>query len=61
VRTTADVLAALDLGDDALRRVGRAAQERVLAEHTAERRAAELVDLLSAQSSRVDAVSRQEA
>jgi spore maturation protein CgeB len=49
VRTAEDARAALDLGDDELSRVGNAARERVLAEHTAERRAAELAVLLGAQ------------
>lgn len=40
---TADVLAALDRDDGELRRIGAAARERVLAEHTAAHRAAELV------------------
>jgi spore maturation protein CgeB len=38
-----DTLAALELGPDALARVGRRARERALADHTAARRAAELV------------------
>ncbi|HET8648585.1 MAG TPA: glycosyltransferase [Gemmatimonadales bacterium] len=37
-----DVLGALNLPRDELRRIGRAARERVLADHTAERRAADL-------------------
>jgi spore maturation protein CgeB len=37
--STGDVLAALDLGDAELTRIGSAARERTLAEHTAERRA----------------------
>lgn len=53
-RTTEDALAALDLPDAALARVARRARERVLAEHTAERRAGELVALLeSATAERV--------
>lgn len=43
-----DALAALDLSDAELTRIGRAARERTLAEHTSERRAAELIDALSA-------------
>ncbi len=42
-RTTDEALAALALGDDELRAVARRARERTLAEHTADRRAAELV------------------
>jgi spore maturation protein CgeB len=41
VQTTQDVLAALDLPDSELQRVGNNARERVLAEHTSERRAQE--------------------
>jgi spore maturation protein CgeB len=47
VRSTEDVLAALDLPDAELTRIGGAARARTLADHTAERRAAELVRLLS--------------
>jgi spore maturation protein CgeB len=43
-----DVVAAMELPDPALERVARAARERALADHTAERRAAELVGLLDA-------------
>jgi spore maturation protein CgeB len=42
-----DVHAALDLGDAELTRIGRAARERALAEHTSERRAEELIDAIS--------------
>ena len=41
-RSTADVLAVLDRSDEDLARIGHAARERVLAEHTADRRAREL-------------------
>ena len=47
VRSTEDVLAAIDLSDAELTRIGEAARERALADHTAERRAAELVELIS--------------
>lgn len=47
VRSTFDILAALDRDDRELCRVGKAARARVLSEHTAERRAAELVELLA--------------
>ncbi|HVW93528.1 MAG TPA: glycosyltransferase [Devosia sp.] len=47
VKTTADVLAALELSDAELRRFGEAARERVLAEHTSDRRAGELEAILS--------------
>ncbi|RYC30675.1 glycosyltransferase [Lichenibacterium minor] len=40
-RTTADALAAVDLSDAELGRIGEAARARVLAEHTSEHRAAE--------------------
>lgn len=41
-----DVVNALSLSPEELRRLGRAARERVLAEHTAEHRSRELTDLL---------------
>jgi spore maturation protein CgeB len=47
VRTTEDVLAALESSDAELSRIGAAARERVLAGHTAARRAAEFETLLS--------------
>ena len=47
-RSTADALAALELTDAELRRIARAARDRVLAEHTSERRARELESLLHA-------------
>lgn len=46
VRSTEDVLAALDRSDAELSRIGGAARARALSEHTAERRAAELIELL---------------
>ena len=52
VRSTEDVLAALDLSDAELARIGQAARARALADHTAERRADELVDMLSATNRR---------
>src|SRR3954454_13383416 len=48
VHTSDDVLAALDRDDRELRRIGEAAISRALSEHTAARRAAELICLLSA-------------
>lgn len=45
---TDDALAALDLGDGELERIGRRARERACAEHSCEARAAELVALLEA-------------
>jgi spore maturation protein CgeB len=47
VETTEDVIAALELSDDALRRIGTNARERVLAEHTSDRRAQELEAILA--------------
>lgn len=46
-RSTEDVLKAIELSDCELSRIGEAARARALADHTAERRAAELVSLLS--------------
>jgi spore maturation protein CgeB len=50
--TEGDALAALDLNDAELTRIGRAARERTLAEHTSEQRAAELVAVLDRARSR---------
>jgi len=50
VRTTDDVLGALDRSDEEFARIGDAARARALADHTAERRAAELVSLLSSRT-----------
>jgi spore maturation protein CgeB len=47
VETTEDVIAALELSDDALRRIGRNARDRVLAQHTSDRRAQELEAILA--------------
>jgi spore maturation protein CgeB len=52
VRTTDDVLRALDLSDAEIDRIGEAARARALADHTADRRADELVALLSNTSNR---------
>jgi spore maturation protein CgeB len=46
VRSTDDVMAALQLPDATLHDIGRNARERVLAEHTASRRARELIRAL---------------
>jgi spore maturation protein CgeB len=46
VSNTADVLAAMELSDAELQRIGRTARERVLAEHTAARRGAQLIEML---------------
>jgi spore maturation protein CgeB len=45
-RTTEDVLHALDLSNDELKRIAAAARERTLAEHTAERRVNDLEAIL---------------
>jgi spore maturation protein CgeB len=45
-RDTGDVMAALDLPDDAIDAIGRRARDRVLSEHTARKRAGELVAAL---------------
>jgi spore maturation protein CgeB len=45
-RSESDALAALDLTDAELQRIGGAARERVLAEHTSDRRAIELLEML---------------
>jgi spore maturation protein CgeB len=46
-RGTEDVLHALDLSDEERARIGHAARERTLAEHTAYTRARQLEDILS--------------
>ncbi|HHY48992.1 MAG TPA: glycosyltransferase [Alphaproteobacteria bacterium] len=48
VSATGDVLAALDMSEAERRRIAARARERVLAEHTSERRADELAALLAA-------------
>lgn len=45
-REAEDILAAVDLSDTELKRMGRAARERALAEHTAEHRAWQLESAL---------------
>ena len=44
--STGDAVAALDLSDAELSRIAQAAREKALADHTAEHRASELLDLL---------------
>ena len=51
-KSTADVLAALSLSDEELSRIGHAARERALEEHTADRRARELVAAVEAAGGR---------
>jgi spore maturation protein CgeB len=53
--TTAEALAALDLDEAELRRIGRAGRERTLAEHTSDHRAGELIALLQAAYDRAPA------
>jgi spore maturation protein CgeB len=50
-RTTEEVAEAVLLSDEELGRIGRAGRERVLAEHTSERRAEELEELLAGTAS----------
>jgi spore maturation protein CgeB len=45
-RSTADALAVLDGTDEELKRIGRAARERTMAQHTAAHRALELESVL---------------
>jgi spore maturation protein CgeB len=52
-RSTQDALAALDERGPYLQRVARAARERVLASHTADRRASELEAILDAATGRI--------
>lgn len=59
--TESDALDALDLGEDELARIGRAARERTLAEHSSERRADELIVALQAAQSRARAPEMLEA
>ncbi|MBN8726351.1 MAG: glycosyltransferase [Xanthomonadales bacterium] len=60
-RSTADALAALELADAELRRIGRAARERTLAEHTSLHRARELVARLEeARHPRAEALIEEE-
>jgi spore maturation protein CgeB len=59
--TTSDALAALDQDDATLRRVAARARERTLAEHTAERRARELVDALAGARAATTAESAADA
>jgi spore maturation protein CgeB len=47
VRDTQDVVAALDLPDAELERIGRNARERVLRDHTSDRRAQQLEAMLA--------------
>jgi spore maturation protein CgeB len=47
VHTTEDVLTALECSDEQLARIGESGRARALADHTADRRAAELASLLS--------------
>lgn len=55
VRETSEAVAALEMSDEELTRMARAARERVLAEHTAEKRAQEMVGLLAGASKQASA------
>ncbi len=54
--TTEDALAAIDLSDAELARIGRAARERTLAEHTSEHRVAELIAILQSATRPIEAM-----
>jgi spore maturation protein CgeB len=59
--TAEEAIEAISLPREEILRIARAAQERALAEHTSDRRAEELVELLgTSSSSRVGAYSREE-
>jgi spore maturation protein CgeB len=57
VETTEDVISALDLPDRELKRIGANARERVLADHTSERRAQQLEAILATARRQLDPVS----
>jgi spore maturation protein CgeB len=61
VHTTDDVQDALDLSDLELKRIGAAARERTLAEHSSGRRAEELVSLLASTGSPANSAAMMEA
>jgi spore maturation protein CgeB len=54
-KDTDDAVAALDLSDAEIRRIGRAARERALTEHTSTHRAAELLKILASAGTRSSA------
>ncbi len=56
-----DTLAALDLPEAEVRRIGAAARARVLADHTSERRAGELIHLLEGLGGAVSSGASEEA
>jgi spore maturation protein CgeB len=58
-RSAEDVVAALCLGDAETSRIGRAARERTLAEHTSDQRANELLAALEAARERPNAKYRE--
>lgn len=58
VRDAADTVAALEMGDDELRRIARRARERALEQHSSEKRAGEMVALFEQDDIRQ---ARQEA
>ncbi len=52
-RNTGEAIGALDLSDGEIARIARAARERCLADHTSDRRAGQLLELLQGLRSRV--------
>ncbi|MDQ2079831.1 glycosyltransferase [Xanthobacteraceae bacterium Astr-EGSB] len=58
---TPAALVALDLDDRQLVRIGRAGRERVLSEHTSQKRAAELIDAIQATPPGIGALDMMEA
>lgn len=58
-QNTDDAVAAIDLADEELRLIGEAARARVLADHTADRRADEFLAALSRRRELADAAPRQ--
>lgn len=57
---TDDVIGAVELGPERLARIGAAARERVLAEHTARRRAEELVGFIESPPAEARSLARPE-
>jgi spore maturation protein CgeB len=57
VETPEDIIGALSLPDASLRRIGDAARERALANHTAERRVMELEDVCERVNDRMQAAA----
>jgi spore maturation protein CgeB len=57
--TTEEAVAALDVSDAEIKRIGKAARERVLTDHTSAHRATELLDILTRASAHVGAKRRE--